>query len=177
MKGDKFRATLEKDNFCWFWRCLSCFSMVIWRWFCRFRLLPFGLSDFHITDAIFRASFAHPSWEWTVRSEASDGDNAERPCFWLQTVSSWKCSERYYFHMNSRAQNYATSAKLWIRKQLKACCLPPQTSHSMCFRVHLQTLKGVFATLTKSAYKIHTGSGEGVAVLVFNPRHQHTTTM
>ena len=46
-----------------------------------------------------------------LRSEASDGDNAERPCFWLQTVSGWKCSEHYYFHMDSRAQNYATSAK------------------------------------------------------------------
>ena len=84
MKGDKIRATLEKDDFCWFWWCLSCFSMVIWQWFCGFRLLPCGPSDFHITDAIFRPSFAHPSWEWTVRSEASDGDNAERPCFWLQ---------------------------------------------------------------------------------------------
>ena len=47
-----------------------------------------------------------------MRSEASDGDNAERPCFWLQTVSGWKCLERSYFQMDSRAQSYATSAKL-----------------------------------------------------------------
>ncbi len=133
MKRDKKIVLLWKRRLCWFWWCWSCLSIVIWRWCYRVSLVAIWTIGFphhrcH-RQAVVCASELGVN---RLRSEASDRDNAKRPCFWLQTFLAGNVQELYYFH-NSQAQNYASSAT---------------AQGSMCFRV-LRTLKGVFADTRK----------------------------